>query len=87
MGATLLVRASFEYASPEDAKRAAAAVAAASTDPALPPELQALARAARPAVIDRFVGLQLDAKAVLDDRTMPALQTWLEKKRATQVKP
>jgi len=87
VGATLLVRASFEYASPEDAKRAAAAVAAAGTDAGLPPELQALARAARPAVVDRSVGLQLDAKAVLDDRTMAALQAWLEKKRAALVKP
>ncbi len=86
-GSSLVTRVSFEYASADDAKRAVAAVKAASTDTALPAELRALARDARPAVRDRFVDLQLDAMIMADDKTLPALQTWLEKKRAALVKP
>jgi hypothetical protein len=86
-GSSLLTRVSFEYASTDDAKRAAAAVTAASADTALPAELRALARDARPAVRDRFVDLQLDAMIMADDKTLPALQTWLEKKRAASAKP
>jgi hypothetical protein len=81
-GSTIVTRVAFEYASGDDARRAAAAVAAAGTDPKLPPELQALARSAQPTVRDRFVDVQLDAKLLVDERTLPALQSWLERKRA-----
>jgi hypothetical protein len=74
-------RVSFEYASPADAKRAVAAVAAASTDDALPPELRALAREARPKVVDRFVEAQVDAKVMASEETLGALAAWVEKKR------
>ena len=85
-GSTIVMRVSFEYASADDARRAAAAVAAARTDPQLPSDLQALAGAAQPSVRDRFVDLQLDAKVLFDERTLPALQSWLERKRAGTAK-
>jgi hypothetical protein len=82
MGAGALVRVTFEYASSDDAKQAAGAVTAASTDAALAPELRALARDAHPTIRDRFVDLQLDGKVMVDNATTAALQQWIEAKRA-----
>jgi hypothetical protein len=86
-GSNTLMRVSVEYAAADDAKRAAAALAAARADAALASELRALARDVRPTVRDRFVDLQLDGKFLTDTNTMSALQAWMEKKRAASMKP
>jgi hypothetical protein len=73
---------SFEYASADDAKRAATAVTAAGADLTLVPALRALARDTQPAVKGRFVNLRVNGKVLADEMTMKALQDWIERKKA-----
>jgi hypothetical protein len=73
--------ATFEYASTDDAKRAADAVTTAGGAAALAPELRAVARDARPIVKDRFLELKLDGQAIVNERAMAAFEAWLDQKR------
>jgi len=81
-GSGTLMRMTFEYESPANARRAARAVKAASNDIALDDEIRSLARDARPLLRGRFMDLQVDSGIINDPTMMKALQDWVERKKA-----
>jgi hypothetical protein len=81
------LRVTFEYPTADDANRAATAVTVAAANARLAPEVRALARDARPAAKDRFLGLEFSGKAMLGDSTIAALQAWIVKKKAELTEP
>jgi len=70
----------FEFASAHDAKRAARAVSEVASDAALPEEIRALGRDARPTIKGRFVNLYVDRKFMDDVRTLNIMTAWMKKK-------